>query len=310
MRLYNIAFICKAYRPNLNVNARGNNDKTVSIGKWHLCRKALDELKRIKCLEGIVSATYNSLPTFEREKYDESIIVSSPKYEEFSKHLERLKISVDAIVALYDSLELGESRGGLDVKVPQCDSLEEYINILKELNFIFTQCPYITKSSEKICFKKIDIGSQWLEFTVGVVASGSAGYLLLSAIAALTHKALDIKSHMLMCKQQEAYLTEEVAKAEIAQETADAFKKFKKKILDDAVAELEKENGELADGEERDKTAKSIEKMALLLDKGVEVYSSIDTPKDVKALFPLTENNVLLPDDIQKLIEQKFTKDE
>ena len=66
----------------------------------------------------------------------------------------------------------------------------------------------------------------------------------------------------------------------------------------------------MKDGEERGKVEKTLEKMVLLIDKGVEIYSSIETTNEVKALFPTNENNPILPDNIVKLLEKKEDTEE
>ena len=55
-----------------------------------------------------------------------------------------------------------------------------------------------------------------------------------------------------------------------------------------------------SDGEERDKTKKTLEKLIDLLDKGVEIYSSANAPEEIKLLFPALET--------EKLIESKEVK--
>ena len=41
------------------------------------------------------------------------------------------------------------------------------------------------------------------------------------------------------------------------------------------------------------------------MDKCVELYSSIETPKEIKVLFPFEKDTAILPDNITKLIEEK-----
>lgn len=48
--------------------------------------------------------------------------------------------------------------------------------------------------------------------------------------------------------------------------------------------------------------------MVVLMDKGVEIYSSIETPKEIKVLFPVDKDTAILPDNITKLIEDKEKK--
>lgn len=80
---------------------------------------------------------------------------------------------------------------------------------------------------------------------------------------------------------------------------------MKQKVLNDSVSDLESELGELQDGEERGKVEKTLEKMVMLMDKGVEIYSSIETPNKIKVLFPETKDNPILPDNLVKLLEKK-----
>ena len=98
-------------------------------------------------------------------------------------------------------------------------------------------------------------------------------------------------------------------KNEATNETIDVFKKMKRMVMDGYVNDLESEIGELSNGEERGKVEKSLEKLSLLIDKGVEIYSSIDTPNEVKVLFPTNKDNLILPDNIIKLLEKKDDKE-
>ena len=41
------------------------------------------------------------------------------------------------------------------------------------------------------------------------------------------------------------------------------------------------------------------------MDKGVEIYTSIDTSKDIQVLFPTIDGGESLPSDIMKYLEDK-----
>ena len=77
--------------------------------------------------------------------------------------------------------------------------------------------------------------------------------------------------------------------------------------MSQAVKEIEEQNLEnkLSDGEERGKAEKSLEKLAELMNKGVEIYTSIDTNKDIQVLFPTIDGGETLPSDIMKYLEDK-----
>ena len=114
----------------------------------------------------------------------------------------------------------------------------------------------------------------------------------------MVERAIAMKSYLVTIRQQEEMLTTMKLKNEIAEETIDAFKTMKRMTMDGYIKDIESEMGELKDGEERGKVEKSLEKIGALIDKGVEIYSSIEAPNEIKALFPMSENNVLLPDNL------------
>lgn len=52
------------------------------------------------------------------------------------------------IVNLYESLDTREAQQGIDIKIPSCESFKEYIQYMKDIDFIFSQCPFISQSDE------------------------------------------------------------------------------------------------------------------------------------------------------------------
>lgn len=306
MRLYNIYYICCVCEDKVIVNVRigttrNSNNQVVEyrIEGWNILKEVLDELNNISFMRQNVRDVYATVDLVERDNAQPSL---SPKRKErFDIALNKLKISLRTIMELYESLDIGESHAGIDVKIPKCESLKEYMDYLKEIDFIFTQCPYLLAKDEEIKFNNVDVGSQWLSFFLA--ASGTFG--ILNNLAKLVSKAMAIKSNILIYKQQEEQLAAMRLKNEVMEETVDVFKKMKQKVLNDSVSDLESELGELQDGEERGKVEKTLEKMVMLIDKGVEIYSSIETPNEIKVLFPETKDNPILPDNLVKLLEKK-----
>lgn len=305
MRLYNIYYVCKICKENIEkISApvvKNSSGQVIGyrINGWGDCKNVIEEVRNIKCLTKYTENVYEALGVMERDK--DSPIVSPETKNKVLVSLENLRIAMQTIVALYDSLDIGESETGIDIKIPKCDSLKEYMDYLKEIDFILTQCPYLLSDDEEIKFKNVDVGSQWLTFVL--VTAGTFG--ILNNLAKIVEKAIAIKSHLLILRQQEELVTEMKLKNEATQETLDIFRKMKRDAMEGYVKDLESELGELKDGEERGKVEKSLEKLCVLIDKGVEIYSSIDTPNEVKALFPMSENNLILPDNIVKLLEKK-----
>lgn len=302
MRLYNIFYICKSCLPNIKaIKTREvvNDSNVVLIRNWGECKKSLDALRTLECFEEKISNLYKVLDW--RAKIDD---VRLPVGEKplFDKYLGEISYSVEILVKLCEDMEIGKVESGIDVKIPKCNSLKEYMGYLKEIDFIFSQCPYLICNDEEIKFNNVDVGSQWLVFAI---VGAPVTFCILNNLAKLVQKAVEIKSNILVLKQQEEILEEMCQKNETGREVIDAFKKLKKITMDKCVRELEEDIGELRDNEERSKVERSVESLAYLMDKGVEIYSSIETPKEIKVLFPFEKDTAILPDNIQKLIEDK-----
>ena len=94
---------------------------------------------------------------------------------------------------------------------------------------------------------------------------------------------------------------------EVLETTLNTYKVLNDQYISRAIKEIEEENAEnaLLDGEERGKAEKSLEKLAELMDKGVEIYTSIDTNKDIQLLFPTIDGGEFLPSNIIKYLEDK-----
>lgn len=296
MKLYNVFYICKSCLPALK---KMEDDRL--LRNWENCRKALDSLQNLECFKETINDFYNFL-NWKAKVYLNEIVIPNDEVEWFFDYISKITHTVETLVKLCDNMEMGKIDSGIDVKIPECKSLKEYMYYLKEIDFIFTQCPYLLYNEEEIQFKGVDVGSQWLTFAV--IGAGTTFYIL-NNIAKLIQKAVAIKSNVIVYRQQEEMLKEMQLKNNVLEETVEVLKGFKQDILNKSVSELESEIGELQDGEERDKVKKTLEDMIVLMDKGVEIYSSIETPKEIKVLFPFQEDTAILPDEIMKFIEEK-----
>lgn len=304
MRLYNTYYICKTCLPMLENTEwvevkNGSSLLKYKIKGWEDCKVALDELYNISCLKDDVFSVYSVFDVISKESLAPELSPDSGR--KFISRIGKLRDDTKIIINLYDSMNIGEATTGIDVKIPKCESLQEYMDYLKEINFIFTQCPYLISKDEEIKFNSVDVGSQWLTFVL--ITAGTLS--ILNNLAGLIDKALAIKSHLITIRQQEEMLETMKSNNEATQEVLDVFKTMKHLTMEGFVKDLEDELGELKDGEERGKVEKTLEKLSNLIEKGVEIYSSIDTPNEVKALFPMNENNPILPDNIIKLLEEK-----
>ena len=305
MRLYSMYYVCRKYIDiirKMTFDTRTANGKEIrSLSNWKEKSIILNELANVAPIRDKVRKVYECVPVMYRDidRFDvqDSIVRS------FNQSKSELLASMETIVNLYETTSPPRDtneKGGIDIRLPKFQDLGEFSDCLKDLNFVITQCPYLLNKDEEIKFKTIDIGSIWL--TLAVVGVSST---ILLNFGKLVDQAIKIKSHMITVKMQEETLRSMEIKNEIAEEVSDVFKKTKDALLKQSLDNIENELGPIQDGEESDKVKRSLEKLGYWMDKGMQIYSSIDTPKEVKDVFPEPQELSFLPDDIQKLLEKK-----
>lgn len=211
---------------------------------------------------------------------------------------------MQTIIDLYENMNISNGGNGVDIKMPPCDDLKDYISYLKDIDFIFSQCPFLQYENEIIKFDSVDVGSNWLKFAIATTST----CMILTGVAALVDKALILRSHYISIQQQEETLKSIQIKNELSKEQIETFNLLRATYMKDAISSLEKDLGELDNPEERDKAERSLEKLELLLEKGCEIYATLDSPEEIQSLFPEIQGNLELPDNIMKYLEEKEEK--
>lgn len=302
VRLYNIYYICNITVDKIrDVRFELNSKKTYNILGWKEATESMLILRKVPFLLEYVDDAIKSVPAYVRE--DKNPEIDNATCSKVKIKIQKLQEKIETVIELYESIQNGEAQEGIDIKIPNCASLKEYIQYMKDIDFVLGQCPFISKSEEKIVFNTVDVGSMWLSFFVKA-AAGS--YAILNVISKMTELALKLKSNNVVIKQQEEMLETMRQKNAIGQEVIDVFKKMKDKMLDESVSELEQEcKMSITDPEERDRARRSIETLAELIEKGVEIYSAIETPEEIKVLFPFSDDSPTIPEGLLKLIESK-----
>lgn len=301
MKLYNVYRICKRNIEEFNDYFAKINDKTglYIIFNWKNIKQSLELIKKIPSFRRCVNDYIYSVPVLVRENV--SAEFDSNTAQKVNAKLNVIINKMQIIIDLYESMNLGNGGNGLDVKMPPCDDLKDYISYLKDIEFIFSQCPFLQCENEILKFESVDVGSNWLRFTI--VAASTC--MILNNTAALVDKALILRSHYVSIRQQEEILKSQQNKNELSKEITASYKFLHDTYMDAAISMLEKDLGDLKDPEERDKAERSLEKLVDLLDKGCEIYATLDTPNEVQALFPEIQSNLELPNNIVKYIEEK-----
>ncbi len=239
------------------------------------------------------------------------MVIGESSSLDFKRAKGKLLIEIETIIGLYESMNLHTKEfPGIDIKIPNCGDFMDFKKIINEIDFIIAKCPFIQHEAESLRFDGIDVGSQWISFVVSGVATIAAGSILLNNIAAFIDKCIIIRSHYLTTKQQKL----EVQKSKIEQNEKEELIKNINRIfrihIENAIKELEEKTGcKISDGDERGRAEQSLQKMGELIDKGLQIYSSIDSPKETKALFEPLEMKYLSIEQGLKAIEDKKNKE-
>lgn len=170
---------------------------------------------------------------------------------------------------------------------------------------IFSQCPFLQCENETLKFESVDVGSNWIRLAV----ASTSTCILLTNIGAVVDKAITLRSHYITVQQQEEMLKATQMKNELAKDQINFFNSIRDAYMSTAIKELQEQCGELKDGEEKGKAERSLKKLCELIDKGAEIYASIDAPEEVQALFPEIQGNLELPGELMKYLEDKESEE-
>lgn len=288
----------------------------------HLCIEAknimlksisgyITELSDIQLFDDLIDkilAFYVNKDTSEDTDEDYIKVINSV-YELVSELLKEL----DTIIRLCETMGFVHKEqkqiSGLKIKLPQSHSLTELKKDISDLEFIFTKCPFFQSDEEELKFQNIDIGSIWLDFFVIGAAVGT-GSIILNNIVAFIDKCFVIKSHQLNTLQQKNDIEKAKMEMDEKKELFESVNRLYKFTVNNVINDLEDTLGhKLKDGEERGMTEQSIEKLMKLIDRGLQIDSTIDSPKETKALFePLEMKYLDIANELKRL--EKKDKDE
>lgn len=309
MKLYNVYRLCKNHINLFKIikiveseelNATGTRRiKIYTINNWLELKEVLNIINKIPVLANYTNDFIQSVPDSLRD--NASPCMEIERYNNFISKKDILLSKMKTIIELYESMNITESGDGLDIKLPPCNDLKDYISYLKDIDFIFTQCPFLQCENEILKFGSVDIGSNWLRLTLAATST----CLILNHTASILDKALTLRSHYISIQQQEEMLKSMQIKNELAEAQINFFNSIREAAINNYINQLENEFGKLDSPEDRDKAERALDKLVLLLDKGCEIYATLDSPDEVQALFPEIQSNLELSDDIIKYLEDK-----
>lgn len=276
----------------------------VNVSGWLNAKETILKLKELEYFKESCDLLWNSVPSYYKDEKEFS--VTKQRWNEILINRNNLHRKIRDVIELYESMGFDRDKSvGLNIKLPNNMDFSDFTNALKDLEFIFTKCPFICNLEEKLQFKNVDIGSTWLCFAiVGIATTGVS--MIANNIAALIDKAIIIKSHLLSIEQQEerlkAIVSDREKKEEAMNIVTESYKQMKEECWSTNIEELTASTGvKLADGDEKSRTEQSLKKLGVLIDNGLKIYSSIDAPEEVKILFPPLEIKQVEHEEMKKL---------
>lgn len=310
MRLKNIYVLCKDNVEKVESikgsTSSSNSSYTVVTG-WGVFLGSYSELYSISFLQDDISNLFNSVPEIYR--HQSQFNVSNAEWNKISQNKNKLISSIKNVIKLYESMGLdSEEKIGIDVKLPKCDDFSDFRKCIDELEFVLYRCPFFKIDGEDLKFNTLDVGSMWINFVILGISVGASS-IILNNLVAFIDKCLIIRSHKLTVEQQELQLQSmEMEKAE-KEKLLSGINKIYEAQVENVISELESEtNISLKDGEERGVVSQAFDKANLLLDKGLQIYSTIDSPEEVKALFEPLEMKYISVGNELKQLEKKVSE--
>ena len=313
MKLRNIYVICRDnYKAIEQISAQtvtisGRTGKRVS--GWNAGREALLHVQDVSSLRKNVESIIDSVPSFFIMK--DSFDIESSEWNQLSARQNTLLLAMNTIIDLYESMGMDkdmDEKAGLDIKLPPYNDFSEFTGYVKDLEFVLTKCPFFNINEEQLKFSNVDVGSSWLTFFVVAGVAVAGGSVLLNNIAAFMDKCIILRSHYLTTQKQKQDLQSEKKAIEHKEAILSYIESIYQKEVDQAIQEMEEITGynvKNRDGDEKARIEMCFSKMGDLIDKGLQIYSTIDSPKETKELFKPLEMKYISADDELKLLTKK-----
>ena len=307
MRLRNIYVMCKENLhiiDSLTSTTYSHNSNYVSVDGWEDILNIYEKLSSIEYIKKELSDLIKSVPEIYRHQH--SFKVTNSEWSNISRAQKNLSDRMVDAINLYESLNLcNEESMGIDIKLPKCNDFSDFKKYITELEFILYKCPFFKIEDELLKFQTVDVGSMWLNFLIAGTGANLTSKIA-NNIAAFVDKCLTIKSHKLTIEQQKIQLETMKMEQVEKQNLLNGLNRIFQAQVDDIISELENETGiKLKDGEERGLVSQSFEKANALIDKGMQLYTTIDSPKEIQTLFEPLKTKYLSIEENLKLLEKK-----
>lgn len=299
MRLKNMYLTCKKYIGFLSDEILKENlssDKQIvsyTIAEYDDFVEAMNVLRKIDALNSIIKEIFKWCG--DGFKNDMNIIYPK-RIDRFKSLLKELIIKMNTIIDLGDSVGFEDIEYGFDIKIPPNLQLKDMSQCIADIDKALTQCPYLNVDGERIEFKNADVGSIWFEFLT--VCTGTT--IILLNLGKVVDKAVQIASHIKMVRQQKNIIKSCDMQNELAATMISGFEEIQKALVSKCADELGQEIS-LLENEDKERAKLSLNLLGEWMSRGMEIYSCLEAPQEIKDYFPKQEEQKAIMEPIKQL---------
>lgn len=300
MRLEEIYQICKRNQPILQ-NYRKNVDecygRTITKRRsmiyedsFYNVKRAIVELNQLPFLQEDIKNIY----------LDQEFDPNQPLLQD-----EKIYDKICVIISMCEMLGYDSTyqKNGFAVKLPTETDFATFTKCINDFQLILSQCPFFKIKDASFSFKKMDVGSTWLEFVV----NGSAAAVLLGIFVNVIDKSLILWSHRKTVKQQEEILQSAKLDNQLLETIVGNYETVSNALKEQYIKELSKEE---LNEEDKDRAKLCFDKLVTWFDKGMEIHNMIECDKEITPVFPTTERWAEIKGNALKLLDNKENRKE
>lgn len=292
-------FICKSaldalpdYKVSETVLA-GN--KWYHIEHWSRIDATLQELYQVDGMRAGIDAFRLCSGTL--KPGTQETVMTGPEHTQASIAYKALIDSLRAVVGVYDSFQIPDRADGIDLKMPDGMSLDDFSALTKSIATALSQCPALNQADDSIQLIGTDIGSFWLSLSL-------IGPHLINRVASFVDKCMTIKAHYVTTKAMEAQYKMIADTNSNLNEMMTANKDFVKRMAEKMAVDFCEEHG-TTQNDDISRTQMAIDMFGQALAQGVEVYAAVHSSDATKALFAPVEQQRLPQKAMQHLTSPK-----
>jgi len=287
VRLQEIYFVCKNALDEIDnfANNYSNKKEIYSADYLNEMIRIFTPLLQIDALSGLVKPFLNS---------NDEVFVT----DRSNQIIDTLHI----IVNMFDGFHINSRNQGFDMKLPTNMTMQELAKCIKDIDMAFSQCPTLTLDGDKIDFAATDVGSSWLTFVVAAVA----GVSLLKRVAEFVDKCVQIRTNIATCKLLINQAKTSGVATEMMSKIIESHNVITEALTYRLANELCSDVG-VNDKESIERAKYSLGLVSNWMDKGLEIYASVNAPIETKQLFPTKERQCITDSVLGKLSEKTTT---